>query len=215
MKKVVNIIIFLFIIVAGIGIIIYKQDVSLEDNIYVVSESEENSNQTISNNQTENEMKVEKDVGEVKEKIITIHISGEVNSPGVVSIEYDKRLFDAVEKLGGLTENADFNKINLAMKIEDEKHYIIPKIGEKLELYNISEENNILNSENENSNKININIATIQELESLPGIGEATANKIVNYRKESGEFKSIEEIKNVNGIGDKKYDSLKDSITIN
>ena len=72
------------------------------------------------------------------------------------------------------------------------------------------------NSENkENSSKININKATIEELDSLPGVGEATANKIVNYRDENGEFKSIEEIKNVNGIGDKKFQDMKDLIIAN
>ena len=70
------------------------------------------------------------------------------------------------------------------------------------------------NSKSE-SNKININLATIKELEDLPGVGEATANKIVRYRDENGNFKSIEEIKNVNGIGDKKYEDLKELISIN
>ena len=103
--------------------------------------------------------------------------------------------------------------MNMAIKVEDEEHYIIPKIGEALEVQeNIMAENN---GTKEDSSKININKATIEELDSLPGVGEATANKIVNYRDENGEFKSIEEIKNVNGIGDKKFQDMKDLIIAN
>ena len=65
------------------------------------------------------------------------------------------------------------------------------------------------------TNQVNINVATIEELEALPGVGEATANKIVKYREENGQFSSIEEIKNVNGIGDKKYEDIKELICVN
>ncbi|MGX4600884.1 helix-hairpin-helix domain-containing protein [Faecalimicrobium sp. JNUCC 81] len=219
MKKLGNIIIFSLIIILSIGTIIYKNSKKLEDNIYVVSESEENNKQTISKNNKENndkieDIKVAKSNKDVNNKVATIYISGEVNSPGVVTIDSDKRLSDAIDKLGGLTKEADFNRINLAMKIEDEKHYIIPKIGEELE-FNNEESNTMKSFENKDSNKININTATVQELDSLPGVGEATANKILNYRQENGTFKSIEEIKNVNGIGEKKYEDLKDAICIN
>lgn len=145
--------------------------------------------------------------------MITIHISGEVNNPGVVNIESDKRLSDAVDKLGGITENADLNNINLAMKIEDAKHYIIPKIGE--EIKNSESINNENQNNNINSDKVNINQATVEELDRLPGVGQATANKIINYREEHGDFKSIEELKHVNGIGNKKYEQIKDEITLN
>lgn len=219
MKKLGNVIIFSLIVILSIGTIIYKQGGKLEDNIYVVSESEENNKQTIPSNNKDNDDKIEdievtKSNKDINNKVATIYISGEINSPGVVTIGIDKRLSDAVDKLGGLTKDADFNRINLAMKIEDEKHYIIPKIGEELEVNN--EESSVVESvDNKDSNKININTATIQELDSLPGVGEATANKILNYRQENGKFKSIEEIKNVNGIGEKKYEDLKDTICIN
>lgn len=97
------------------------------------------------------------------------------------------------------------------MKIEDEKHYIIPKIGENIETSN---DDNNLDIKGEENNLVNINEADIKELDSLPGVGEATATKIINHREENGKFKAIEEIKNVNGIGDKKYENIKDMITI-
>ena len=151
--------------------------------------------------------------------MITIFISGEVKEPGIVTIESDRRLSDAIDKLGGFTSEANLNKINLAMRIEDEKHYIIPKIGDNTDSNNTVEEKSnevaIEGSNQNETNKININIADIQELDTLPGVGEATANKIINYRDEKGKFNNIEDIKNVNGIGDKKYEDIKDKISIN
>ena len=203
MSKNGRIVIFLVIIVLSIGTITYKVSSNIKEDVYVVSESEENKKESTieSINYEEKE--------ETLSKNITIFISGEVNNPGIVTIEGDKRLSDAIDKLGGVTSDADLNRINLAMKIEDEQHYIIPKIGEVIE-----NNETITNDTNKDNSKININVATIEELDTLPGVGEATANKILNYREEHGIFKSIDEIKNVNGIGDKKYIDLKDKICI-
>jgi competence protein ComEA len=191
-------------------VIIVKNNIGFKENMYIVSESEfvnddnnfENTNNdTLVNEEKENEM-------------ITIYISGQVNNPGVVSVENDKRLIDAIEILGGTTKDADLNRVNMALKVEDEGHYIIPKIGE--EVLDNSLQNNIKQYGDESiGNKININTASISELDDLPGVGEATANKIYKYREENGNFKSIEEIKSVNGIGDKKYEDIKDLISIN
>ncbi len=216
MKKIGKFSIFLIILFLGIGYMVYKFNLDINENIYVVSESKENNKQLASDVNLSKELDnedIRKDYdNSIKDvNMITIHISGEVNNPGIVNIESDKRLSDAVDKLGGVTENADLNNINLAMKIEDAKHYIIPKIGEEIK------NNESINNENNNSdsNKVNINNATIEDLDKLPGIGEATANKIINYREENGDFKSIEELKNVNGIGSKKYEQIKDEITLN
>lgn len=218
MKKIGKLSIFFTIIALGIGYIVYKFNLDINENVYVVSESKENNKQLSSevnlSKEFENEdiKKDNNNFDEIK-NMITIYISGEVNNPGVVNIESDKRLSDAIDKLGGLTQSADLNNINLAMKIEDAKHYIVPKIGEEIK------NDETINNENQNNNKyndkVNINHATVEELEKLTGIGQATANKIINYREEYGDFKSIEELKNVNGIGDKKYEQIKDEITLN
>ena len=218
MKKIGKLSIFFIIIVLGIGYMVYKFNLDINENVYVVSESKENNKQLSSEvnlaKEFENEdiKKDNNNFDEIK-NMITIYISGEVNNPGVVNIESDKRLSDAIDKLGGLTQSADLNNINLAMKIEDAKHYIVPKIGEEIKI------DESINNENQNNSKYNdkvdINHATIEELEKLTGIGQATANKIINYREEYGDFKSIEELKNVNGIGDKKYEQIKDEITLN
>lgn len=217
MLKIGKITIFILILLFSTYKIIDNKN--LNDNIYVVSENEINNNELIEDNIGENSSEKEDidkkvNIDEVN-NTITVFVSGEINNPGVVTIESEKRLSDVVEILGGTTENADLNKVNLAMKLEDESHYIIPKIGENVEVhsnYTSVDSNEII--QDEKSNLVNINKATIQELDILPGIGEATANKIINYREENGQFKSIDEIKNVNGIGDKKYEEIKSLISV-
>lgn len=225
-----KIITFAIIVLISIGGLLCKG--YLSDEVYVLNEEENTSkniedtinkndgaeNSSSSNSNEDN--KSEKDVG-VKE--ITVYISGQVAKEGVVTLSSDKRLADAVEKLGGLTKNADTNNINLAMKLEDEKHYIIPKEGEVIQ--NNSDSTQVTSNKDNNSSnnatqsdsqgsKININTADLKQLDDIPGVGEATANKILSYRDENGEFKSIEEIKNVNGIGDKKFENMKDLICV-
>lgn len=217
MKK-CKIIIFIMILLFSIYKIIDNKNLDIKDNVYIVSQSEVREEESISNNisdEKDNKEKEQIKIENTNKKTITVFISGEVKNPGVVAIDAEKRLSDAVNELGGTTENADLNKVNLAMKLKDESHYIIPKIGDNLESHNKETfENNIENDLNNKNNLININTASIQELDALPGVGEATANKIVNYREEKGKFNSIEEIKNVNGIGDKKYEELKTLISI-
>ena len=208
-----KIIIFVLILLFSIYKVIDSKNLDIKDNVYIVSQSDVHEKESISNNISDENDNQEKE--NINKKTITVFISGEVKNPGVVTIDAEKRLSDAVNELGGTTENADLNKVNLAMKLKDESHYIIPKIGDNLESYtNETFENDIENDLNNKNNLININTASIQELDTLPGIGEATANKIVNYREEKGKFNSIEEIKNVNGIGDKKYEELKTLISI-
>lgn len=217
MKK-CKIIIFIMILLFSIYKIIDNKNLDIKDNVYIVSQSEVREEESISNNisdEKDNKEKEQIKIENTNKKTITVFISGEVKNPGVVAIDAEKRLSDAVNELGGTTENADLNKVNLAMKLKDESHYIIPKIGDNSESHNKETfENNIENDLNNKNNLININAASIQELDALPGVGEATANKIVNYREEKGKFNSIEEIKNVNGIGDKKYEELKTLISI-
>lgn len=147
------------------------------------------------------------DTSEITE--VTVFISGEINSPKVITMEKGKRLIDAVEECGGLTEDADLNKINLSLVLEEEGHYIIPKIGDVLEATNT----NFSEAGSIKSFKININTAAKDELKSLPGIGDVIADRIIEKRDLIGRFKNIEDIKGVSGIGDKKYDDIKDKIS--
>ena len=149
-----------------------------------------------------------------------IHISGAVVKEGIVTIKQGARISDVIEAAGGLQENASLKNVNLAYMVEDgQKIYIPTKEEEESQEekeYTIVQEGNHSSDDEkeEEKTKVNINKATQTELEELPGIGSATALKIIQYREENGTFHSIEEIKNVNGIGDAKFDQLKEYITI-
>ena len=174
------------------------------------------------------ENKVESVENENNEEKIKVHVSGAVNKEGVVELEINSRIADAIDKAGGIKENACMDEINLAYKLEDGMKVYIPTIDEKKEAEQSNErgtQNNEYvtidggtNNKNENksqeSTKININTCTQTELETLPGIGPSTALKIIQYRNEKGKFKSIEEIKEVSGIGESKFNQIKDLIKV-
>lgn len=146
--------------------------------------------------------------------IIKVHIDGQIKNRGVVELEEGSRLVDAIEKSGGLTEEADTSNINLADILQDgEKVYIYSK-QEVEELKSIGKLNEEIDNTTKKDNKININTATQAELEEITGIGPSLAQKIIEYRESNGKFKDIEELKNVSGIGDKKFESMKSQITI-
>ena len=214
--------IFVFSIILLIcpTILLVKDKLNSKDDIYVLTEESTVSDENKNNDKKE---KIEDEKENISNKEITVYVSGEVNKSGVVTLKEGDRLAVAVEKLGGTTKKADLNNINLAIRVKDEEHYIIPKIGEakQEDLKDVNNTKDIENAEikNENtakdSSKININTATLEELDKLPGVGEATANKIISHREENGQFKTIEDIKNVNGIGDKKFEKMKELICVN
>ena len=197
--------IFVFAIILLIcpTILLVKDKLNSKDDIYVLTEESTVSDENKNNDKKE---KIEDEKENISNKEITVYVSGEVNKSGVVTLKEGDRLAVAVEKLGGTTKKADLNNINLAIRVKDEEHYIIPKIGEakQEDLKDVNNTKDIENAEikNENtakdSSKININTATLEELDKLPGVGEATANKIISHREENGQFKTIEDIKNVN-----------------
>lgn len=170
---------------------------------------------------------------------IYVYITGEVNVPGVVILNKGSRIVDAINAAGGTTVKANVTKVNLVYVLEDgmkvnipnsndlknnpDFEYITMNSGDGADDTgisggsdgNYSEVNSKFNSgTNNNYSIVNINTATQTELESLPGIGPSLALKIINYRKENGKFSSIEEIKNVSGIGDSKFESLKRYIKV-
>lgn len=195
-KKVIFLSIFVIIIVIYLIYNNLKNDSNeiVEENIYVES------------------------TNEVKEKSkIVLHITGEVNKPGIIEIDEGSRLADAIEAVGGLTPNANINKINLAYVVQDGQKINIPDVNTVDTSNYITEnigENIIIEDTKTNKNLVNINTATQTELETLTGIGPSTALKIIKYREENGKFKTIEDIKNVSGIGDSKFESIKDEICV-
>lgn len=164
-------------------------------------------------------------VEEVEEEMIIVHVSGEVKEPGIVKLKEGERIADAIEKAGGATDDADLSKLNLAYVLEDGVKVRIPKKneGENAGEY-VSEESGeeviqegsieAEESTQTTSKVVNINKANQEELMTLPGIGESTAQKIIDYRKENGKFQTIEDIKNVSGIGDSKFNQIKSLIKV-
>lgn len=165
-----------------------------------------NTSKEFENNKEEIEIE---NKNESKSGEIYVHISGAVKNPGLLKLNSESRIVDALEKAGGPIDDADLDKINLAKKLNDEEKIYIPKIGE-IETPMV---NSLTSTPSSNSGPlININTADSSELQKIPGVGEKTAEKIINYRMNSP-FSSIEDIKNVDGIGDKKFESMKDYIT--
>lgn len=196
------------IVVIGIMYFIYnknqvKEDINIENEILV--------NNVITNENNTND------------DIVIIHITGSVKNPGIVKLKEGSRIEDAIESAGGLTENADITKVNLAYVVEDGTKIKIPSASEEdigdEDIIDSKSGDNIIIEENavpsnNSTQTININKATEKEFETLPGIGPSLASKIIEYRNQNGKFGSIEDIKNVNGIGDNKYEKIKDLITV-
>lgn len=189
-----NIFIKIALIITILVIIVYNFFISKNNS------NEINSTESIVESLEENTVEFE----EVKK--IKVYITGEVNKPGVFELDKDSRVEDAINSAGGLTNLANIKNINLALIIEDGQKIYIPNINDNdiIDYYSVEETSK--------NSKININKATISQLQNIPGVGPSLAEKIFNYRKENGEFKNIEDLKKVNGIGEKKFESLKEFI---
>jgi len=152
---------------------------------------------------------------EVKSAELVVDVKGAVKSPGVYVLMPDDRVIDAITIAGGYTADADSTYINHAQKLTDEMVIYVPKIGEEIDF----EQQTFISSptsENQSSTngKVNLNTASETELSTLPGIGPAKAKAILEYRQQNGHFKSVEDLKNVSGIGEKTYEKLKQYIEI-
>lgn len=147
----------------------------------------------------------------IEEKNITVYVCGSVKMPVNVTLPKDSRVEDAIKLAGGFTEQADLNGINMAQRLNDEDMVYVPKKGEIIDQ---GSKNSNIGPSSIKKGKLNINKASLVELDTLPGIGPATAQKILDYRESSGGFKSIEELNNVSGIGEEKFKDIKNLITV-
>lgn len=213
MQKITKTNIIYIIIFITLILIIYnfitKEENYLENNIEIgINKNIEN--QELKSNTDENINKIK------------VHITGAIKNEGIYEIEDGCRIADIIEKAGGLTSEADTLNINLAYRIEDGMKIHIPKTNENIVEDNTEQHITKGNSNSEDSKKtkenkqntININTATQTELETLPGIGPSISSKIIEYRKQNGKFKNIEDIKNVSGIGENKFLKIKKYITV-
>ena len=151
-------------------------------------------------------------LGTTPEELIT----GEVKKEGVIHLNKGDRIIDAIKKAGGETKQADLSQVNLAYELQDGQKIYIPNKNEKISEYIVGGNGNTnINSINsKEETKVNINTANQSELDSLPGIGPATAQKIIEYRNQNGNFKKIEDLQNVKGIGQAKYEEIRNNIEV-
>ncbi len=146
---------------------------------------------------------------------IYVHVCGEVNNPEVYQLEKGTRVRDVIAMAGGFTPNAAVNFLNQARELQDGEKVYIPSLDEEKELDLPTQmQSEITESNNSNPLKVNINKATLADLMTLRGIGEAKAKSIIEYREANGTFSSIEELKNITGIKDGVLDKIRDSITV-
>jgi competence protein ComEA len=137
---------------------------------------------------------------------LTVHVSGAVKYPGVVLLEKDDRVMDAIEAAGGPLPEADLEKLNLAQIVQDGQKIAVPVKGESGTQSDPGQ--------GEEKGKVNLNTADQKGLEELPGIGPTLAERIIAYREKKGGFRSVDELKQVSGIGEKKFAEIRDMIEI-
>lgn len=148
----------------------------------------------------------------VSPPMICVHVCGAVNNPGVYELPEGSRIYEAIELSGGFTDNACKDYVNLAQTVSDETQIVIPTVQE------VEDGSVFLQNENANGAEknglVNINTADVAMLCTLPGVGEAKAEAIVNYRKQIGQFETIEQIMEVEGIKDGMYSKIQDKICV-
>ncbi|WP_273359276.1 DUF655 domain-containing protein [Anaerococcus octavius] len=201
-KIIIGLIIALAIAI-GNNFIKEKQGDSLNENFTLLDKNEDD---LLLEDETDDDAK--------ENEAMKVHITGQINREGVYEIKDGDRLEDLINKAGGLSPDADSKSLNLAMKLEDQMKIYIPSKDEILDQEDASTDQIISNVDpSSQEGKININEASKEELMTLPNIGEKRAQAIIDYR-ESKKFETIEEIKNVTGIGDKFYQAMQDLITV-
>lgn len=190
-KKVIIISILLIFIAFGSGILVGKAIYSKPQEVQISLE--------------------EQNTQEILPKKIKVYIAGEVKKPDVYELEEGSIVKDAILLAGGATENANLLAINLAKRVNDEEQIIVPSKSTSSADLTFETSSSSTNSV---KGKININTASKTELMELPGIGEAKAQAIIDFRTKNGPFKNLHDIVNVPGIGEKTYENIKDLITI-
>ena len=160
---------------------------------------------------SEKEVKKEEKEESPEQELITVDVKGAVKSPGIYDLPVGSRVHDAVQKAGGLTEQADSKSLNLAQKVSDEALVYVPSKGEEAASQQAASGTTPSSSKEK---KINLNKASLEELKQVKGLGGKRAQDIIDHREANGKFKSVDELKKVSGIGAKTIEKLKDYVTV-
>lgn len=160
---------------------------------------------------SEKEVKKEEKEEPLEQDQITVDVKGAVRSPGIYDLPVGSRVHDAVQKAGGLTEEADSKSLNLAQKVSDEALVYVPSKGEEATSQQAASGTSPSTSKEK---KVNLNKASLEELKQVKGLGGKRAQDIIDHREANGKFKSVDELKKVSGIGAKTIEKLKDYVTV-
>ncbi|VQN95982.1 competence protein [Streptococcus pneumoniae] len=147
----------------------------------------------------------------LEQDLITVDVKGAVKSPGIYDLPVGSRVNDAVQKAGGLTEQADSKSLNLAQKVSVEALVYVPTKGEESAS---QQAGSGAPSSTSKDKKVNLNKASLEELKQVKGLGGKRAQDIIDHRETNGKFKSVDELKKVSGIGAKTIEKLKDYVTV-
>ena len=159
---------------------------------------------------TEKDVKKEEKEEPVEQDLITVDVKGAVKAPGIYDLPVGSRVNDAVQKAGGLTEQADSKSLNLAQKVSDEALVYVPTKGEE----SASQQAGFGAASTSKEKKVNLNKASLEELKQVKGLGGKRAQDIIDHRETNGKFKSVDELKKISGIGAKTIEKLKDYVTV-
>ena len=180
------------LLLVGVGGLLPKKEEAVEESEAVVT--------TVLAEKTEESTTLE--------AVIFVDIKGAVKKPGIYQMKVGDRVKDALDAAGGLTEEADSQKVNLAKRLEDQMAIVVPKVGEEAEEIPAG----ATSKEEAKEGKVNINTATVEELKTLKGVGEKKAEAIIEYRKKNGSFQTKEDLMKVRGIGKKLFESFQERI---
>ena len=181
------------LLLVGVGGLLPKKEEAVEESEAVVT--------TVLAEKTEENTTLE--------AVIFVDIKGAVKKPGVYQMKAGDRVKDAIDAAGGLTAEADSQKVNLAQRVEDQMVIVVPKVGEEGAAAIPA---GVTSKETSKEGKVNINTATVEELKTLKGVGEKKAEAIIEYRKKNGSFKTKEDLMKVRGIGKKLFESFEERI---
>lgn len=220
----------IFVVIIFVSLLTYGKNKSnvfkdeYMNNIFVEEdaldlEDEENSNENLNEDEIQNEMLISNQIDENKNNstlissnnTIVVEIKGEVLKPDVYQLNEGSIVKDLIEAAGGLTNEANISNINRAKELKNHELIIINNIND---INDAEDYADITMVEEEEDSTISINEADLSKLKEIPGIGDVKANAIIMYREENGGFKSIEELKNVDGIGEKTFEKIKNSIRL-
>ncbi|HEL1613998.1 TPA: helix-hairpin-helix domain-containing protein [Streptococcus suis] len=145
---------------------------------------------------------------------LVIDVKGAVEKPGLYTLEVGSRVNDAVEAAGGLTSQADPKSINLAQKLSDEAVVYVASKDENISVVASTTASSAMSPEEKSTSLVNLNTATEADLQTISGIGAKRAADIIAYREANGGFKSVDDLNNVSGIGDKTMESIRPYVTV-